>query len=211
MPKTRRAARRRWGVSPLGGAIAELAAHPDRVWDVGREWFGKSEMGRRVARCLRRARVDDRGASLAGDRGTARVQAAMLRTLLLVLNETHPVTGVAASPRLWQGEADREHAQRIAGRRGLAARAGVSTRQLQRYLRAFSRAGVLGRRQVSTEAPERLRGRRWGFCQYRWLCELPRAIRERLTAWTAKRPPPGPPTRAGGPPEPLAGLLGAPG
>lgn len=192
----------RWAPRPLGGAVAELARHPDRVPRVVQRLFGSSDMGRAVARTLGWARLSTGELERTELRTDRRTQAQMLRVLLCVLSEADPRTRCAAGRRLWQGERDRTTAPegadrlrwRIAGRRGLAARASVSTRQLQRYLLCFERAGVLRRRQPPADmVAQRLRGENHAYAVYQF-SELPRPIAERLRAWrTGRRPPVAPP------------------
>lgn len=181
---------RRWKARPFGGAVAQLRRRPHDVWRVLDRHLGDSECGRRVRHVLRHASLS--GGKLAAPRKAPGVQAGIARVLLCVLSEMSTVTRCAAGPRLWQGERDRTTAPpdydyrrwRIAGRRGMAARAGVSTRQLQRYLGALKAGGVLSTRQPWPEQTENwLRGDNHAYAVYQLLVDVPRAVAERLLSW----------------------------
>lgn len=109
------------------------------------------------------------------------VCAGMMRVLFAVLSETTPRNRCASGPALWQGRWGVGMRRRPAK---LAAQAGVSCRQLQRYVLALKRSGVLRTWQPPWERTcERLRGRAHAYAVYYWRAELPARVVLRLQRW----------------------------
>lgn len=118
-----------------------------------------------------------------------------LAYVALVLEQCGPQTRKACTRRLFQGRTrrwDRE-TQRVvyvpareAG--GLAARLGVSPRQIQLYGRVARFLGLWSSHQVKASAavealPRDMRGKRWSYSIFRWLGELPRAVMSAFVEW----------------------------
>lgn len=76
---------------------------------------------------------------------------------------------------------------------GLAARLGVSPRQVDRYLQVLKALGVFAVHQGPKTAPERFKGREYAYAVFRWLADVPRAVATRLArAWGREKPRPQP-------------------
>lgn len=100
--------------------------------------------------------------------------ARFVRLALRIAERTEPTRRRAMGPKLWQG--------------WLAITEGLSTRQVQRYLRALQRSGAFDRHQPPASVlPERLVGPSgWAYCAYTWSASFAPETQRTLLAWRTK-------------------------
>ncbi len=183
--------------SPLGRWIAGFLSpkHDNRV--LALELFGEERASAWI-KWLSRARVRKKGSLEAelhdwNDQHVGRFFA----WLCMVLENVDGKYRKACTRGLYQGRTKRwdpelQKVVHVPGKEagGVAARLGVSPREVQNFARLAAKMRVISRAQVKDHArvmelPKHMRGKRWSYSIVHWLGEIPRAVRSHLESWWA--------------------------
>lgn len=213
----KRAATRR---TPLGFLIQPLIRGRTSATKVIDRHFGDTPMGKRLRRAIMHGSLTDgrikgpRVRHLPGDQVeripaavnrdlSSRVARRMLASFLMLVEYMDPESGTAAGVKLWQGNQARRLGLSL--RRDRWDRLG-GLREVQRYLRIFDHAELLGRSQPNAEnVPDHMKARAklssfahgverlatWAYNKVWTLggCGLPTALKDTLRRWRGMKVP----------------------
>lgn len=196
LPRTNKAAKKR-PRSAFGDEIATVLNPTSDVETVLGSVIG-TDRARKAVDCIRRVKLREltQGvkweAEPVHEANTPQERRACA-LLLMVLSWVTP-TGRAWTSKLFRGHNKRltddgalEHMPaKSAG--GLAARLGISPREIDRYLQVWKAAGILQVWQGPNDAPKRFRGAEYAYAVFQWVGEVPRAVSERLANWWRRAP-----------------------
>ena len=192
------ARKRAKGRSPLGGYIARFLDPRTDNRVLARELFGE-ERADRWLQGLSRVRLRHRGKFRADYHSDdAAHSGRFLAWLCMLLEQLNQESLRACSRKLYQGRTRRWDAEKKRvvyvrapkgkGAGGVAARLGVSPREVQRYARLAADLGILQRWQVKKQVevmqlPRAMRGKRFGYSILRWLGGVPYEVKARIASW----------------------------
>lgn len=195
--------------SPLGVFIAGFLA-PEKDNRVNAVELLGQERADQVFRALKRLKIRELKPGKGGplgpevhDENDPHV-GRFLAYLTIQLEQMSPENGRACGRALWQGrtrvwdkEQQRPRYVPAAQAGGVAARLGLSPREVQRFAALAEYLGLVERWQVKSpqaveQLPKRMRGKRWSYGIYRWVGELPRGVVSRIQAWWRGKAPASP-------------------